>query len=84
MSFISEDAFLLAISTIAVLVLVSGLACGKVQVRGGILVPSLRSEPDQVQGPGAWNHVYPHALALLITMVMRKSLAGARGLACTG
>ena len=50
MGFISECALLLAVSTLAVLVLVSGLACRETQVRGDILSPGLRSEPDQFQG----------------------------------
>ncbi len=48
--FVTEYTLLLAVTTVTVLVLVSGLACQVMQVRGDILSPCLCSEPDQFQG----------------------------------
>ena len=50
MNFISEYALLLAVSAVAVLVLVSGLATREMQVGGDILGAGLRSEPNQFHG----------------------------------
>ena len=50
MGFISEYVLLLIVSAVAVLVLVSGLAPRKMQMRGDILSPGLRSESNQFPG----------------------------------
>jgi hypothetical protein len=50
MDFVSKYTLLLAVSAVAVLVLVSGLARREMQVRGNILGLGLRSEPHQFQG----------------------------------
>jgi hypothetical protein len=49
-SFFSKYALLLAVSSVAVLVLVSGFARREMQVCGDIMGPGLRSEPNQLQG----------------------------------
>jgi hypothetical protein len=51
MGFISEHV-LLAVSTVAVLVLVSALACREMHVRGDLFGPSLHSESYQTQVQG--------------------------------
>jgi hypothetical protein len=55
MSFISTYVLLLAVSAVAVLVLVSGLARREMQVRGDILGPGLRSELNQFLGTAVVN-----------------------------